>query len=294
MSNFKNYLPSKKFITIVLFILVIILLFFTVKGVVTFFSDKDGSKDKPIELTIETLIQEDGNKNGIADWEERIWGLDPFENGPENKEFILAKKKTLEQNGVITISDDSKAITENDLLSRQFFATIMSLQQTGQLDDEAINSISSSIGQTIKPTNIPDVYTRDMLNIQKDSNDADIAYFLAFTSLVTKYQNSDLGSELTLVAQGIADQDPQALYVARTVASAYRLFGRELISIPVPSSAAISHMSLSNNYEKVAQSIEGLTQIITDPIIGMRALLNYKKYTDAMGTDFEMITEILQ
>ncbi|MBK5215243.1 MAG: hypothetical protein JJE53_00315 [Candidatus Pacebacteria bacterium] len=294
MNNFKNYLPSKKFITIVLFILVIILLFFTIKGAITFFSDKDGSKDKPIELTIETLLQEDGNKNGISDWEERIWGLDPFENGPENKEFILAKKKTLEQNGIITISDDSKAITENDLLSRQFFATIMSLQQTGQLDDEAINSISSSIGQTIKPTNIPDVYTRDMLNIQKDSDESDTEYFFAFIGLLEKYQDSDLGSELTLVSQGIVDQDPQALYAARTVATAYRLFGRELISIPVPSSAALSHMSLSNNYEKVAQSVEGLTQIITDPIIGMRALLNYKKYTDAIGSDFEILNEILQ
>jgi len=296
MNNFKKYLPSKNFATIILIIIVFISLFFVIKSSISFLKNKKTSKggDTQIEMTVGSVVQKDSNNNGIADWEEYLWGLNPNKNGPENKEFILSKKKVLTQNGSVSASDESGSITENAMLSRQFFATIMSLQQTGQLDEAAISSISESIGQEIRATDIPDVYTKDMLVIIKDSDNSDIAYFALFNNLVTKYKESDIGSELTIVSQGIVNNDPGALYAAKTIATSYRLFGRELIKLPVPSSAALTNLSLANNYEKVAQSIEGLTQVISDPIVGMRAILNYKKYTDALGSDLEKMSGILQ
>lgn len=296
MNNYKKYLPSKKFATAVLIIIAFIAIFFAIRGAISFFKNKKGGANngEPIQMTVGSIIQKDGNSNGIADWEEYLWGLDPFKDGPENKEFILAKKKSLEQKGIITNTDDSKTITQNELLSRQFFATIMSLQQTGQLDDTAIQSISEAVGQQISTTPIADVYASSMLNIKADSFDADLAYFTAYGNLLAKYKDADLGSELTLVSQGILNQDPQALYATQTVASAYRSFGRELIKIPVPSSVSTFHLALSNDYEKVANSIDGLTQVISDPIIGMRSILNYKKYVDALEADLNKISEILQ
>ncbi|HAE36451.1 MAG: hypothetical protein UR85_C0002G0073 [Candidatus Nomurabacteria bacterium GW2011_GWF2_35_66] len=294
MSDYKNYLPSRKFTTILLVIVVFIVLFFTVRGIISYFKNKQISKESPTTMTVGTLIQKDSNKNGIADWEEYLWGLDPNKTGQENKEFILAKKKTLLKNGEIYSNDDSRSITENEELSMQFFAAIMSLQQTGNLNEESLKSISDSIGKEIEATPIDDIYTRDMLIIKEDSNEADIAYFGLFSALVDKYANEDIGSELTLISQGIVNQDPQALYAARTVASAYRAFGEELLSIPVPSSAATLNLSLANNYEKTAQSIDGLTKVLSDPIVGMRSVLNYKKYTDAIGVDMEKLSEILQ
>jgi len=296
MNNLKKYLPSKKFASALLVIVVLIGLFLTIKGAISLLKNRKNtdSKGELIPMTVGTIIQKDGNNNGIADWEEYLWGLDPNKNGPENKEFILAKKKTLEQNGTISATDDSKAITQNDLLSRQFFATIMSLQQTGNLDDASMASISDSIGQEIKTQPISDVYTNNMLTIRQDSQETNAAYFNAFSALVDKYANQDIGSELTIISQGIVNNDPQALYAARTVASAYRNFGKDLIKIPVPSSVASTNLSLANNYEKTAQSIEGLTQVLSDPIIGMRSILNYKKYSDALVSDIEKLPGVLQ
>lgn len=176
----------------------------------------------------------------------------------------------------------------------QFFATIMSLQQTGNLNDESLKTISESIGKEIKATPIPDVYTKDMLTIVPDGEKADVTYFALVGSLITQYENEDIGSELTLISQGLINQDPQALYAATTVASAYRSFGEELIAIPAPSSVAEIHMSLANNYEKTAQSIEDLTKVLSNPIVAMRGVLNYKKYTDGIGSDMEKLSEILQ
>lgn len=295
MDNFKKYLPSKNFTVVVLFLALILGLFFGIRQTVSYFKNRKINKDgKVVEVTVGGIIQKDSNNNGIADWEEYLWGLNPNKNGEENKAFILEKKKSLLQNSEIMSPDDSALITENEMLSREFFATIISLQQTGNLNEESLKSLSEAIGEKIETKPIEDIYTLREVTLAKDSESTNRNYRDSFASLVTKYENSDIGSELILISQGIGNNDPQALFAAKTVASAYRSFGKELLTISTPGAIGKIHLSLANNYEKTAQSIEGLTQILIDPIIGMRAIINYKQYTDAIVFDIEKISEILQ
>lgn len=295
MSDFKKYLPSKKFTTIILFIVVIIVLVITTRSIIRFFHNRALSKGDPTPLTVtvETLTQKDSNDNGIADWEEYLWGLNPNKNGEKNKEIITEKKKLLTQNGVINI-DDSSSITQNEMLSRQFFATIVSLQQTGELDQESINSVADAIGQSVTAMSIDDIYDINFLKIIEDSETAKENYSNSIKQLIIKYQDYDIGSEMTLIAQGLANQDSQALYTAKSIAKAYKDFGGEFVKIPVPRSIVQTHLSVANNYEKVGQSIEGLIQMLSDPIIGMKAVVTYKNYSDSLAQDLEKLSEILQ
>jgi hypothetical protein len=299
MNDFKKYLPSKKFITVILFFVFLtglsLGLFFGIKGIISLVKNNKNTKNgKQVEVTVGEIIQKDGNANGIPDWEEYLWGLDPDKNGPENKAFILTKKNILLENGDLLPYDNTKTILENEALSREFFATIVSLQQTGNLNEESLKSISDTIGQKIEATPISNIYTMEMLNLKTDSDNADANYSNAFSDLLVKYENEDIGSELTLISQGLGNNDEQALFAATTVASAYRNFGQELTKMPVPSSISSIHLSLANNYEKTAQSIEGLTKMLLDPILGMKSILNYKRYSDALVSDIEKLSNILQ
>lgn len=294
MDNLKKYLPSKKFISIILFIIILIALFFAIKGIISYFQNRKGNGNKQVTMTIGSIIQKDSNDNGIADWEEYLWGLNPNKDGQKNKEFILNKKSELAQNNKLMVVDDSRYISENEMLSREFFATIISLQQTGNLNEESINSISEIIGQKIEAPLIDDIYTNNSLVLLSDSELSNEKYLDNLNDLVLKYENNDIGSELTLISQGLGNNDPQALYAAKTVALAYRSFGEELIKTPVPSSLAETHLRLANNYEKTSQSIEGLTQTLIDPIVGMRAIINYKRYSEDLVSDLEELSMILQ
>ena len=297
MHNLKNYLPSKKFTSIILIVIIAITFILLVREVTYLIR---GGRDLSntgniVQTTPEEKIRKDSNNNGIPDFEEYLWGLNPNKNGEENKEFILSKKRNLFGNDQLSPNnDDSKNITENEMLSRQFFATIVALQQEGELNQESIDSISAAIGQKIEVVIIPDIYTKNMLTLKEDSEDTNVQYFIDFIELVNKYKDADIGSELVLISQGLGNNDPQALYAAMTVASAYRTFGKELTKIPVPEYISSVHLSLANNYEKTAQTIEGLTRTLTDPIIGMRSIISYKKYSDAIVSDIEKISKILQ
>lgn len=296
MDNFKKYLPSKQFISIFLIIVIFITIIFVVRGTIFLLKKSNIIKGDAgmTEVTVGGIIQKDSNENGIADWEEYLWGLNPKKDGESNKEFILKRKNELTQNGVISTPDDSEEITENEILSREFFAAIISLQQTGNLNSESLQSVSDAIGQKIEADEIPDIYTKNMLAIKENSETNKDDYIVAFMELQFKYGNEDLGSELTLISQGIGNNDPQPLYAAKSIASAYRSLGKDLMKIPVPEIAYSIALSLANNYEKTAESIDGLTQVLSDPIIGMKSTINYKKYSDALVADIERLTEVLK
>lgn len=294
MSDYKNYLPSKKFQAIVLIIIVFIALFFAIKGVVSLIKSKKLTSKEPAKITVGEIIQKDSNNNGIPDWEEYLWGLDPNKNGPENKAFILAKKKILSDNNGSPSVEPSQIITDNEALSREFFATIVSLQQTGSLDDESLGAVTDAIGNNVKAEEIKDIYTYNMMTVVNDSPTANSTYQENLSKLVTKYQDADIGNELTFIIQGLNNKDLQALYAAQTVAVAYQNFGKEFIKVPVPKALATLQLSAANNYEKTGQTIQDLTTMLNDPLGGMKAILNYKNYNDALGTDLEKISEILQ
>ncbi|HAQ02670.1 hypothetical protein A2467_01870 [Candidatus Nomurabacteria bacterium RIFOXYC2_FULL_36_8] len=285
-----KYLPSRIFVIRIVVILLIIGVVFGVIKIVKYFKNKPNSKT-PVKVLVKDIVQKDSNSNGIADWEEYLWGLNPSKNGPENKEFIMAKRKTLAENNN-TLSPQNNEAKENEQLSKELFSVVMSLMQSGNLSEESISEVSKTIGSKIEVEQIPDIYTKNMLIIN-NKEDGDIAYFQAFKDLNEKYKDADLGGELTIIAQGIEKNDPQALYIATTIASSYRSFGKELIKIPVPEYLSEGNLNLANDYEKVSQSLEGMLKILDNPLIGMRALLSYKKYTDKIMTDLENISSNL-
>jgi len=294
MNDYQKYLPSKKFTSIILIIIVFISIFFVIKGVIYLFKNKNPKNNEPAKITIGEVIQKDSNSNGIADWEEYLWGLDPAKNGSENKEFILAKKATLAQNENDLLGNGANTVTENDLLSREFFAAIVSLQQTGSLDQEAMKTMADAIGENVKNEEITDVYTSNMMSIVGDSTSTNSKYQEDLSTLVSKYADADIGKELTFIIQGLNNKDPSALYAAKTVAIAYQDFSKEFIKIPVPRNIANLHLSIANNYIKTGQTINELTTMLGDPLGGMKSMLNYKKYNDLLGSDLEKMTEILQ
>ena len=61
------------------------------------------------KVALKTLVGRDSNTNGIPDWEEALWGLDPYADGATNKNTIIAKKAA---QGIPT-STNTSTDTEN-------------------------------------------------------------------------------------------------------------------------------------------------------------------------------------
>lgn len=283
----KDYLPSKQFIKKVIAIILFVGLVFGVHKSIGVLKNQPHRASR-LKVNIVQSIQ-DSNNNGIPDWEERLWGLNPKKDGEENKAFIMERRKALNPNADF----QEEEITETDTLAKEFFAVVMALQQTGDLDEDAMQAIGEAVSEKITAEPIPDKYTRDMLKVISDSPENVSLYYQGLQKIISKYQGEDIGNELTFIIQGIAYEDQQVLDIVKTIALAYRGFGEDLILLPVPDLLSSVHLSMANNYEKNSEVIEDLTKVLDDPTVGMRAILNYKKYNDALAADLNSLSYIL-
>jgi len=288
----RKYLPSKQFVKRIVAIVIIIAIVFGIYEVIIFFKNRTNSTNQgPTKLIVKDIIQKDSNNNGIADWEESLWGFNPLTNGPENKEAILAKKHELTASNELTNPDGSKKIVNaNENLSREFFALVMSLQQSGDLNETSLKSAADAFGSQIKPTPIPDTYTSKDQIIKVSTKKEDIiSYFKSVNALQLKHK--DLGTEISLISQGTENSDSTAYNVVNDIATSYISFSKELIKIPVPNKIAQIMLSMANNYEKLGETTRGLSKGHDDPIVAMKSLINYKNYNDALLTDTNNLSQ---
>lgn len=284
-NKFKQYLPSPQFTSKVVVIFVLILIVFIITKIVPAVKNKLNQNKLEKTLMVKDLVTQDQNKNGIQDWEEALWGLDPNKDGASNREYILAKKKTLNKDTV-----PESELTENDKMAREFFALVVSLQQSGNLNEASMNALAESIGGKIEYTNITDIYTEKMLRVESTTPSVLRTYYSNLQKINNKYKNKYIGDELALIGQAIASNDGQALRLAIQTADDYRAFGKDLMTINVPSSVVKLHLDLANNYEKEALALEGMSVMLDNPISGISSFVTYKKYNDAIVDTIEKLT----
>lgn len=292
-TNLEEYLPSKQFRARVIILAILLILALGVYKIASYFKDRLGNRSGTALVVKPEVIQKDSNGNTIPDWEESLWGLNPLKDGDSNREFILAKRETLaKENGII--ANSSETISENETLAREFFSILMSLQESGDLDQNAIEAVAKTVGEKIVATPLTDIYTKDTLTTVKANPASTDAYSDAMLAIFDKYEDKDIGRELTFVSIGLTNNDPGAIAQAEAIAEAYRSLGKDLMKVKVPNTISNAHLSLANNYEKVATSIDSLGQMLIDPMVGMKAIINYNKYTDALVADMQTISKNLE
>jgi hypothetical protein len=289
----KEYLPSKKFVLSIGILVAMLAIMTSVYYLYAFIKGKYFRNTGTLTIGKGGNIQKDTNGNGIADWEESLWGFDPTKDGEKNKEAIQAKKDALRQSSTYTGNASNQNLSEDETAAREFFAAIMSLQQSGNLNDGSVQSIAEAMGEKIVATPIEDTYRKSDENIEKLSEKTLSNYYIALTNLFIKYRNKNIGDELTFINQGLMNNDPQPMKIAADIAISYKSFAKELIKIPTPEELAKNHLELANNYEKTGQTIMEMARILEAPLPGMKALINYKKYSDALTNNIKLFSDNL-
>jgi hypothetical protein len=157
------------------------------------------------------------------------------------------------------------------------------------LDEESINAMSETVGQKVIAEPIADKYTMQQILIQKETTIETIqSYYQKITSLIKKYNNEkDLGKEITLMSISISSNDRHAMLTVRSIVQAYRDLAKELLAIETLDILAESHLQMINSCEKIAESIEGLILSEDDSLVGLKSLINYKRYSEEFLSVFD-------
>ena len=290
--KYKKYLPSKKFAIIistslVLAIIIFIIFFMSSSGENFSITGNKKSLIKAENQTVTDLIKNDSDEDGIADWEEALWGTDKskkitFDDTPDAT-YIENKKKELKMNQGASI--DEQNLTETEKFAREFFTSYAAMKTSGQVDKDMINNFSNALGQKIVNPDLINSYKNSDIKISsEDTATAKEKYYTNIKTLFENYRKAGIGDELEIVSKGLSSnsqtEDTDYYNKLPIIANAYQSFAKKIMEVSVPRSLADYHLQIANNSNNTGISVLNMAKVINDPIIGLSGLSQYQKYSD--------------
>jgi hypothetical protein len=296
--NKKSYLPSPQFRARIILLLILIVVVSGSMSIYNYFKNKKDSTPTGLpthtirvsdDIMVSDIVAKDTNLNGIPDWEESLWGLNPTTDGQKNKEFIESKRAE-SASGIDTNSISSaEPENETDRLAREFFSSFMALKQSNTLNTNAIQNIGDSIGQKVGSTNLPDIYLVNEIKTVAASKAALQKYQSDLEKVTTKYQNADFGNELAIMADAMQNEEPTSAQDLSTIANTYRSMAKEMSKITTPKNVIRDHLELVNSYAKMGTALDKMSEVLDNPIVATTGTVMYARYTKEINQIVESI-----
>ena len=213
--------------------------------------------------TISAVTGKDSNQNGIADWEERLWGLDPtvtMTDGVSNKELVEQRKKQL---GVGLGTD--KDLTETEKAARELFVVAHALGQTENIDKETLAEISKKIGTSIEIDTSDNVSLNDLLLVSSTRKNLE-QYSQQFNTHLAAYKNMD--SETSIIISSFENVNSLELEKLNPIALAYKNLSEQFAKMRVPVGIAEEHLGIINSLHRIAIALRLIANMESDAIKG--------------------------
>ncbi|HTH93574.1 MAG TPA: hypothetical protein VL576_03800 [Candidatus Paceibacterota bacterium] len=268
--------PSKQFLIrggIALGIILVILIVQTnwFRG---FFTKKSGHQTPQ---AVGDLIAKDSNGNGIPDWEERLWGLDPtvlYTDGKSNVEIIKEKEAAA---GIKPDTNNATQLTETDQLAQSLFSLTSAVGQSNDINSDAtIENAAANLGANVPIGNINDHYYLKDIKTIKTTPQSVQTYQKQLAAIISTYDPNT--ADINVVVQALQTGDFSGLGDLVPAAATYRSFADKIAKVPVPISIAQSQLDIMNGFYGMADSFQYLVAIQNDGIQGLTGIVAYRKY----------------
>jgi hypothetical protein len=276
-----SYKPSKKFLIRGGIATGIILLALVVQA--DWFRALFNKEPKPSILnpneTLGSLIGKDTNGNGIPDWEEKLWGLDPnvlYTNGVSNKAIIEQKKKDLGASNA-----DEGPLNETDILAQQLFSISSAINQSDQSNTGTLTNVGADIGSSIKFKQASNRYSLKDIKTIKTTASSLRTYYNSVTTIVERYQSEIPATDILVPA--LENGDFSEISRLAETAKSYVAFSKALQAISAPIGVAEQHLALINGFYGMADSFQYILEIEDNGVNALAGIAIYKNYANRVN-----------
>ncbi len=287
----ESFRPSKQFLIrgglVVLLILIIL-------GVQTkwfgnlFHKKKTATTQK--SLTVGDITSKDSNGNGIPDWEETLWGLDPtvlYTNGKSNAEIIKEKKLAL------GVTDDTTGTptNETDALAQQLFSITSALSQNGNVDDTTLQNVANQLGSSINVSSVSNTYSLKDIHTVTTSSTSLTKYYNNLSDIIGKYNQDD--ADITVIINAAETGDYSQLPELTQTGADYTAMAQQISKINVPIGVAQYDLDIINGFAGMAASFPYLQQMSDNGTEALVGVALYKTYNSRGSQAFYNLHDYL-
>ncbi|MES2224777.1 MAG: hypothetical protein V4478_02200 [Patescibacteria group bacterium] len=230
------------------------------------------------------LIARDSNGNGLPDWEEKLWGLDPttlYTDGKSNLEIIKEKKLSVG----IKETDDSEPLDQTDQIARSLFSLSTAVGDSDRADSGAIQSAAANIGASVDIDTIYPHYSYKNLKTVKTTAQSLRTYQKQLDTILSSY-DPDM-ADINVIVSALQTGDFSNVSQLNETAATYRVFAGKIAALSVPVGLASFQLDIMNGFYGMADSFTYLTKIEDNALGGLSGIAAYRKY------DLELETALL-
>jgi len=316
-----KFLPSKKFISIlisIIFALIIIYIF-------SLLGNSKAVDTKIVDLEVKTKTEEflalDSDNDDLKDWEEALYKTDPQKadtdgDGTSDKDELVANRNPLKANTAPKgqtpndkidekiIAQEKKAeqdfakLSETDKVSRMLFSQYIANKQTGQsLTDTEITSIVNTSLSTLTPPDYKQYTLADLASYTATNTDQIKDYGNKIAQVLWDNTPSEQ-TDLNKIIESITEDDTIAQITERlkpmqTLADLNKSTVLKLLQIKVPTNLAATSLSFINAYAIIGDVQSQITNsYIKDPILFYSLLNSYSNYVNDLSNKFKNFRDV--
>jgi hypothetical protein len=300
--SFKDYLPSqtfrKRLLSIVIIVLIITAIVFgfklIAKGIQDYKINKQ-IKKLPIELqaeaktiTLGELQTKDSNNNGIPDWQERIFGLDPLADGNTNKDIILKKQAELKSENPDLSNSIVDPNNETTKFAQDFITMVMSLEGSNALTEDALNNISNAASNDLSDYTLPDFISAWNLKTVDNSVIFRDKYVNSVLNEMATLSKNNGNDELAIIASALSQKTDADIILSPLVVN-YQMSAKNLKDVYVPKEFGDEHLAIVNSLAHIATSLENMKYSNTDPARATKGINQYQAYSESLNVAIKNI-----
>jgi Bacterial TSP3 repeat len=238
----------------------------------------------------------DSDSDGLPDWEEVLWKTDP--NVPDTDGDGTSDGEEVRTNHDPVKKGPDDALTENAIISKN----IESLTATQKMSRDILTAyikLKGQGGNVEDPPSLQEVITNNQVNITaaqyspaefKAVNDSPIIiqeYAKAITEIVDLYMKVGQQSELQTLQTSLEKEDQTAVGQLKTRSTNYKEAVKALLALSVPKSALLLHSDFTNTLSLMAEIVNAMSLMYTDPITSLAGLQKYQSTRLILADQFK-------
>lgn len=306
MNKVFKFIPSRIVISLVLVPVFSVISFFTVKDIFISPTEReDIAQEKFISVLKEELTNADGDKDGLQDWEERLYktdttkadtdndgvldglevqlGTDPLD--PFNKVSNIEKYKVQE----LTEEDyrNDSTLTKTDIFARDFLTKTVGLKNAGLINNDSAQKqiITELLDENSEV--LVNIYTEADITVKKIS---DLSFKKNFSEIFIKNSIGNLADDYYLFAMYVDTQDVKYLEEIQKNIEVYESLLNDSLTMPASEGVKVFYVRYINILNQYIISVKQLFKFESDPVAFLDSLKNARD----IDKDFRSIMRVFQ
>lgn len=240
-------------------------------------------------IILNELLTRDSDSDGLADWEEALWGTD--QNNPDTYGHGLGDRAEVQKKRDLAKAPGDSGLatpqTETGKFGQELFVSLLAINETGALNKGVTDSLSSSIARNLNKESQSYAYVRSDIKTVATSETTLSAYRKGILQIIDRHRNDPVGDETKLIAQSMQTGDRDKLSEVKKNAVLYKNTARDYLTVAVPDKLLDIHLALVNSYEGAGAALDKIESVFDDPIVGIVELKRYRDSTDKIIFAFQ-------